>query len=145
WLDALCLSGRLAWARLSPPSTDREVVAPALVLDEDDDTAEHGSTMRRGSRVGPIRTTPIALGPRQALATWRRQQAEDAAPPRLSTESRLVRDHLASRGASFLSEIVTACGLLPGQVESALGELVAEGLATCDSFTGLRLLLRPPD
>jgi ATP-dependent Lhr-like helicase len=33
--------------------------------------------------------------------------------------------------------------ILPAQVEAALGELVASGLATADSFTGLRALLVP--
>ena len=54
-------------------------------------------------------------------------------------------DVLADRGASFFHELVGASGLLPTRVEEALGELVAAGLATADSFTGLRALLVPSD
>ncbi len=42
WLDALCLSGRAAWARRAPST----------------------------KRSGPVRSTPITLAPRASLATW---------------------------------------------------------------------------
>ena len=47
------------------------------------------------------------------------------------------------RGASFFGEIAAAAGLLHTQLEEALAELVAWGLVTADSFTGLRALLVP--
>ena len=50
---------------------------------------------------------------------------------------------LEARGASFFVEIVQASGLLRVQVEDALGELVARGLVTADSFHGLRAVLTP--
>jgi len=50
---------------------------------------------------------------------------------------------LQERGASFFHEIVAAARLLPAQVEQALGELVALGRVTADSFAGLRALLTP--
>jgi len=50
---------------------------------------------------------------------------------------------LAARGALFFVEIVEASGLLGVQVEEALGELVAHGSVTADSFNGLRALLTP--
>jgi ATP-dependent Lhr-like helicase len=50
---------------------------------------------------------------------------------------------LTEKGASFFAEMVRSVGLLPSQVETALGELVAAGLVTSDSFTGLRALLTP--
>ena len=52
-------------------------------------------------------------------------------------------DALRERGALFFVEIVQASGLLRVQVEEALGELVARGLVTADSFTGLRAVLTP--
>src|SRR5262249_22527687 len=61
----------------------------------------------------------------------------------LSGSARAVYDVLARRGASFFGEIATGAGLLHTQVEEALSELVAWGLATADSFTGLRALLVP--
>jgi ATP-dependent Lhr-like helicase len=54
-----------------------------------------------------------------------------------------VRDYLASHGATFFDELVRGTGLLRTQIEEALGDLVASGLATADSFTGLRALLTP--
>jgi ATP-dependent Lhr-like helicase len=126
WLDMLCLSGRAAWARLTPPPEGRE--------------------LRGGS---PIRSTPIALGARAALAIWA-QLAPDPGETAgggesLSSPALAVREHLMARGASFLREIGPVTGLLTTQVEQALAELVAAGLVTCDSFSGLRALLAPQD
>ena len=47
------------------------------------------------------------------------------------------------RGASFFHELVGGSGLLPTQVEQALGELAALGLVTSDGFAGLRALITP--
>ena len=52
-------------------------------------------------------------------------------------------EHLGDRGACFFGDLARGTGLLKTQVEAALGELVAHGLATADSFTGLRALLVP--
>jgi len=54
-----------------------------------------------------------------------------------------VRDALTRRGASFFHEIVSVTGLLPALVERALAELAGAGIATADSFAGLRALLSP--
>jgi ATP-dependent Lhr-like helicase len=61
----------------------------------------------------------------------------------LSAQAAAVHAALAAHGASFFGELAEATGLLPTQVEAALGELVAQGLATADSFAGLRALLQP--
>ena len=50
---------------------------------------------------------------------------------------------MRERGALFFVELVQASGLLRVQVEEALGELVARGLVTADSFAGLRAVLTP--
>src|SRR6185312_9979839 len=63
----------------------------------------------------------------------------------LSSEAIAVRDVLEKRGASFFHEIVAATGLLPALVERALAELTGAGLATADSFAGLRALLARQD
>src|SRR5437764_15147981 len=49
WLDGLCLSGEIAWGRLSP-------TAPS-----------YGG----GHKAGPIRTTPVAVVRREGGAVWR--------------------------------------------------------------------------
>ncbi len=123
WLDGLCLSGRIAWARLAPARTAPQVAS--------------------GAR--PVRTTPIVLLPRESLAPWRALLAKGNGPrpPRLSPAARSVGDALARRGASFFGEIVRETGLLRSQVEEALAELAALGLVTSDGFVGLRALLAP--
>jgi ATP-dependent helicase Lhr and Lhr-like helicase len=50
---------------------------------------------------------------------------------------------LERRGASFFHELAPLSGLLPTQVEQALGELAGLGLVTSDSFAGLRALITP--
>ncbi|HEY7216356.1 MAG TPA: ATP-dependent DNA helicase, partial [Thermoanaerobaculia bacterium] len=61
----------------------------------------------------------------------------------LSAAARDVYELLRSRGACFFGEIAQGAGLLHTQLEVALAELVAWGLVTSDSFTGLRALLVP--
>ncbi len=122
WLDGLCLSGEIAWGRLSP------------------------ATATNGHRSGPIRTTPIALFRRERGDVWRSLAPEpDAQTLALSHSGRAVLDVLEQRGASFFGDLVNATGLLRTEVEKGLGELVASGLVTSDSFAGLRALLVPSD
>ena len=131
WLDALCLSGELVWARLTPPSTSPRPTS-----------SENGVEKARGT--APVRTTPIALLPRKDFAIW--SSAFPKPSPKgteFSTTTRAVHDYLASRGASFFNDIVEGTNLLRSQVEESLGELVAYGLVVSDSFAGLRALLTP--
>ena len=115
-LDMLCLSGRVAWGRLTP---------------------------MEGGGKSPVRSSPIALMPRERAGLWRLAEETDIAS--LSSEASAVHDALRTRGASFFHELVAASGLLRTQVERALGELVSAGLVTADSFSGLRALLLPQD
>jgi ATP-dependent Lhr-like helicase len=82
------------------------------------------------------------------VALYLREHAEvwlgDAPPAAsLSTYAGQVLAVLDERGASFFHDLVQGSGLLATQVEQALGELVALGLVTADSFAGLRALLIP--
>ncbi|MBV9287087.1 MAG: DEAD/DEAH box helicase [Hyphomicrobiales bacterium] len=127
WLDAECLAGRIAWARLSP-------------------SALAGATAGRdgegGRRVAPVRATPIALIDRRRAREW----ITLAPPPGAAVASgraEAVRDCLAAHGALFFDEIADMSRLLRHQVEEALAELVALGIVTSDSFAGLRALLVP--
>jgi ATP-dependent Lhr-like helicase len=122
WLDGLCLSGEIAWGRLSPAGPSN------------------------GHKAGPIRTTPIALFRRERGELWRSCTTQpDEAGLSLSHSGRSVLDALDQRGASFFGDLVNATGLLRTEVEKGLGELVAWGLVTSDSFAGLRALLVPSD
>ncbi|HSQ81431.1 MAG TPA: DEAD/DEAH box helicase [Casimicrobiaceae bacterium] len=122
WLDDLCLSGRVVWARLAA-----------------------GSPGSRAGASGPIRTTPVTLLPRRVAPQWTRvaPAPSDAVVP--SARAQVVVDHLRLHGASFYDEIVDATRLLRTQVEDALAELVARGAVTSDSFAGLRALLTPSE
>ncbi|HYS59568.1 MAG TPA: DEAD/DEAH box helicase [Gemmatimonadales bacterium] len=122
WLDGLCLSGEIAWGRLSPAASSN------------------------GHKSGPIRTTPIALFRRERGAVWRSLTVQpDPASLPLSHSARAVLEALDQRGASFFGDLVNATGLLRTEVEKGLGELVAWGLVNSDSFAGLRALLVPSD
>ncbi|HJS78499.1 MAG TPA: DEAD/DEAH box helicase [Burkholderiales bacterium] len=111
-IDQLCLSGRVAWGRLTP-----------------------------GAKA-PLRTSPIALMPREHAAHW---GVEREIAPELSAEAKAVREALEKRGASFFHELGSHTGLLPSLVERGLAELAGAGIATADSFAGLRALLAAPE
>ncbi len=120
WLDAQCLAGRTAWARLTPPA------------------GLNGGTRRPT----PVGATPIAFIDRRHAPLWMAlAPANGSAQPSPRAES--VLDCLAARGALFFDELAEAAHMLRPQIEEALGELVALGLVTSDSFAGLRALLVP--
>ena len=108
--------------------------------------AQRGTARARPARVRPTRVAPVTLFLR-ADADWLLAAAgrggagaHDAA---LSHPAREVRDALASRGASFLPELVRATGRLPSEVEDGLWELVAAGLVSADGYDNLRALVDP--
>ena len=120
WLDARCLGGQAAWTRLA---------------------SRNARTGDGEGRTGPVRTTPIALAPRRHIALWRSLLPPGDIHP--SARARSVLDFMTANGASFFDELLQHCGLLRSQLEEALAELVALGLVTSDSFSGLRTLLVP--
>jgi ATP-dependent Lhr-like helicase len=63
----------------------------------------------------------------------------------LSSTAKALLKAFEQRGASFFGDLVNATGLLRTEVEKGLGELVAWGLVSSDSFAGLRALLVPSD
>jgi ATP-dependent Lhr-like helicase len=77
------------------------------------------------------------------LPVWALCAADGRDAVRISPAARSVEEFLAGAGAAFFDDIVAASRLLRTQVESALGELVALGRVTSDSFAGLRALLVP--
>ena len=127
WLDALCLSGEVVWARLTPPVR----------------SASDSGDRPRGA--GPVRNTPIALLRRKNFALWGSVFPSLATNTEneFSSTTQVVYDYLKNRGASFFSDIVDNTKLLRAQVEESLAELVANGVVVSDSLTGLRALLTP--
>ena len=95
-----------------------------------------------GAGLAVPRRTPISLVLRQDLESWGGLAAATIRPE-LRPEAQAVHDVLSTRGAMFAQEIGRAARLPAVSVELALGELVALGRATCDSYGGLRWLLVP--
>lgn len=124
WIDELSRAGRVVWTRIAPLSTNNRA---------------------NGERApSPVRTTPIALASRRNLSIWA-ALAPDHGDVKLTSNAQQVVQFISAHGASFFEEIVEGTTLLRTQVEQALGELVAQGLLTADSFGGLRALLVPSD
>jgi ATP-dependent helicase Lhr and Lhr-like helicase len=121
FLDQLCLSGEVMWARLSPH--------PAFEAAEP-------------RRVRPTRTAPIAIFLRDSV-DWLAAPDPDAKTPTLSHAAREVLTEIEQRGASFFADLVRASGRLASEVEDGLWELVAAGLVTADGFENLRSLVDP--
>src|SRR5690606_16756633 len=94
---------------------------------------------------GSVRGTPVLLLPRRhAQHSAVLAPPLHAALPGLASRARKVADYLVADGASFFDELLDATRLLRTELEDALAELVARGVAHCDSFAGLRALLVPP-
>jgi ATP-dependent Lhr-like helicase len=123
WLDALCFSGEVAWARLSPRT------APLL--------ARQSATISRA--------TPITLAFRADLP-WLEPALgwAGSAPQGAELPDRVVAllACLKQRGASFASELAAELGVSTRELNDALWDGVARGLVTSDGFGALRSLLR---
>jgi len=115
WLDELCLSGQLTWFRRARSGTGR----------------------------GPVRTTPLIIAFRERAHLWRKAAAPSEGASRLGADAERLVTVLERNGACFYTDLGREARLLPTQVEQALAELVARGLVTSDSFSGLRALLTP--
>jgi ATP-dependent Lhr-like helicase len=114
WLDQLSFTGEIAWGRIF------------------------------GSGKSPIRTTPITMLPYDRKELWLGADSTQPISRKLSSTAKDLLALLQSRGALFTRDLQKPLGLLPAQVERYLGELIALGLITCDSFNALRQLLVPP-
>ena len=115
WLDDLCRSGKLVWTRIDAP---------------------------RAAAGGPVRGTPIVLLPRRQVALWHALPLP-AGPPEMSPRAAKVLEMLRRDGAMFFDELQFDARMMPVELETALGELVATGMVNADSFGGLRAMLLP--
>ncbi len=95
-----------------------------------------------GSGNSPLRATPIAFFPRSESEAWLALAAPVDARE-LSWPARAVLDTLTARGALFTDDLERWTKLLTTDLERGLGELVARGLVTSDSFASLRAFLLP--
>ncbi len=123
WLDELCLSGDLAWGRLSLRRENGNGHAPANPATS---------------------ATPISLvrrGDLPWLMAGMRNGDAPAVPARGA--ARDVLELLRAQGALFYDDIVAGAARLPTDVERGLWALVARGLVTADGFQALRSLMSP--
>ena len=118
WLDVLCISGKITWGRFRPIRVDLDSGKKAP---------------------SPVKNTPICLLSRSNVAIWKDEPTQSA----LSSNAQLVLKVMQEHGASFFDDIVTKSSLMEGQAEEAISELVSHGIATSDSYSGLRALLVP--
>ncbi len=118
WIDDLCLAGEVGWGRLFPPTADPE----------------------KPRSTGVTRVVPIALFLRGDLP-WLMALDADETPEVLRGLADEIREHLTKDGALFATDLLACTRMLPTHLEDALGELIARGLVTADSFVGLRSLI----
>jgi len=120
-LERLCLGGQVAWARAARRGAETG--------------ANGGRGAGRGRQAGAFhRGSLITLALRDDL-TWLLPRT---ARPALSSRAAAVAEHLEARGASFPGEIGGVLRLLPAELDGAIGELVATGVATLDGVAALR-------
>ena len=126
-LDELCMSGEVVWGRFSPSSS-----------------GSSSSGRASGSRAssGPSRATPITLAMREdtgwLLAAIRGEETPELPEAGATAE---ILEALEAKGARFLAELAADTGRLSTDVENGLGDGIARGLLTADSFGALRSLL----
>jgi ATP-dependent Lhr-like helicase len=130
WLDRLCLSGAVAWGRVSPH--------PAF-------SASNGDGPRRTI---PSNAAPITFYPRDSCA-WldlalREQGVDPAKLARVLTPNACrTWELLRQKGACFAEEAQRQLNLSSIEVQHALWELAAAGLAAADGFDQLRSMIDP--
>ncbi len=119
FLDELCFSGEVMWARVSPH--------PAIA---------------ENRRVRPTRIAPIALFLRED-ADWLVSAQESRDSSALSDAARDILIALEKYGASFFTDLARHTHHLASEVEDGLWELLAGGFVTADGFDNLRALIDP--
>jgi ATP-dependent Lhr-like helicase len=120
WLDELCLSGEVSWARLS---------------------AKDVSVDARGSST-PSAATPLTLLLREDMEFHLRAVRLGHVPAEPETgPAAEIMEVLRTRGAQFRASLPAATGRLSGEVDEGIWDLVARGLVTADAFSAVRSLL----
>ena len=123
-LDNLCVSGRVVWGRYI--------------------MRERNFRRYKSNIPGPFRNMPLTFFKRENKDIWlalAKSKTGNQNVVQLSSLAQKVEGDLQKNGASFFQEIQERNGLLKSQLEDGLAELVARGLVTSDSFSGLRTLL----
>ena len=119
WLDQLCLGGEVVWGRMTKPSDNGHDAKPRTALS---------------------RSTRITFARREDLDWLLDSPPDTAAGQNRQTlgSTGEILEHLTTRGACFLSDLVAATHRLPSDVEEALWQLAAAGRVTSDGVEALR-------
>ncbi len=158
WLDPHCHSGRVSWLRLAPRLEDTRPESPASA-----DGACRGRATSRSTPLslvlrgdlpwllqahrrseGPNERAPLAAAEARGIALELGEPRPSSGEPTALAPAPLgerIEAALAQRGALFHSELVSALGARPVEVEAALWDLVARGRVGADGFQALRSLL----
>jgi ATP-dependent Lhr-like helicase len=137
WLDELASSGAVAWGRLAAPRRPRGEVPGGS------DNGGDAPPSRRAPGTRTLtRAVRLALFPRQELA-WLRSREATGDPSLAGRTARRVLDALESAGALFPEDIAARTGLLRAEIDGALLELAALGLAAADAFAAVRWTVSP--
>jgi ATP-dependent Lhr-like helicase len=133
-LDMLCLTGEVAWARLSTGPTPVVGATPIALF------------LRQHANAWLALRETVRLKPAPAYDTVRLKpdstdNSETASTDVVSRFSRTVLEHLRTRGASFAHEIAASCNLSEDDCRTAVTGLVAAGAISSDGFAGLRALV----
>ncbi len=120
WLDELCLSGEITWARLTASTTPGD---------------ERGAS-------SPKAATPLALLLRPDRS-WqlRMVRLEDVYEIPDAGVAREIYDALREHGALFRYDLPELLTRLPAEIDEGMWDLVARGLVTADAFSALRSML----
>jgi ATP-dependent Lhr-like helicase len=121
WLDQLFAAGEVVWGRLQPPEPTDE---------------KRGQILTRASA--------ISLAARSDLG-WLLPTDRKASPESARWDAQTVYEALKSHGALFFEDMLSVTSLLPSQLEDALRELAAMGLASSDGFAAIRALISKRD
>ncbi|MFN0198433.1 MAG: DEAD/DEAH box helicase [Planctomycetaceae bacterium] len=120
WLDELCMTGEVGWARLFPPALAVDRAKPVANL---------------------TRIVPVSLYLRSDI-DWLLGNVTPPDPGPLSGPAQDILEALQERGAQFANDLLRLLQILPTHMAEALGELISRGLVTADGFGGLRLFLQ---
>jgi ATP-dependent Lhr-like helicase len=135
WLDQLCMSGQVGWARLSPRKGRSSYPSYSSYSKSPSHTTDTTNT-----RSVPTKAAPLALFLREDQE-WLRASAPSPSDAELGELAKRLLEHLRQRGASFLADLVRDLEAPPTDIENALWELCGAGLATADGFSCVRVLV----
>jgi len=137
WLDELCFSGEVAWARLRPNPPDEP--------DPDDNADGEGAETRRARLSAGKVSLYLRSDAPWLVHRWPTAPSGGALLPSewayLSPRARAIAGELERAGAAFPSDLAARLGASAADVNDALWELVRAGAVACDGFAGLRALV----